>query len=303
MEDLHLPSIIPVDSDYGRYADDNEDSEDDIDESSAYSVASSMYNFRVENGRRYTDYKNGHPFPHDEVSEENEACMHAMISCLLDNKLFLSPIDESDLHCVADVGTSRGLWAEGVAERYPETEVVGFDLIPHERSTHPNCSYIVADATEDWVLDRPSMKFDLVHIRSLFVGIKDWPQLYKQCFENMSSGGWIEQLEVEIAAMADDETNDLYSYIQSLARYSQEMSRAAGRDFQISTGMKKMIEEAGFVDVQEQKLKLPLGPWSTDPKMKEVGKFFERYYKSGLQGWLLHICTRSMGVGFIWNIT
>lgn len=112
----------------------------------------------------------------------------------------------------------------------------------------------------------------------------------------MNSGGWIEQLEIEIDAMADDETNDPNSYVKNLARYSMEMTRAHGRDLQISTGMKKMIEEAGFVDVQEQKLKLPLGPWSADPKMKELGKFFERYYKTGLQGWLLHICTRSMGV-------
>jgi len=183
MEDLNLPSVIPVDSDYGRYAFDSEESDDDIDESSAYSVASSMYNFRVENGRRYTDYKTGHPFPHDEVAEENEKCMHAMINCLLNNKIFLAPIDESDLRCVADVGTGLGLWVESVAERYPDTEVVGFDLIPHERPTHPNCTYIVTDVTEEWVLDRPDMKFDLIHMRSLFAAITDWPHLYKQCFE------------------------------------------------------------------------------------------------------------------------
>lgn len=112
----------------------------------------------------------------------------------------------------------------------------------------------------------------------------------------MNSGGWIEQLEVEIDVMADDETDDPNSYIKSLAAYTLDMSRAAGRDFQVSTGMKKMIEEAGFVDVHEQRLKLPLGPWSTDPKMKDVGRFYERFYKTGLQGWLLHICTRSMGV-------
>lgn len=112
----------------------------------------------------------------------------------------------------------------------------------------------------------------------------------------MNSGGWIEQLEVEIDAFTDDETEDPNSYIKSLAAYSAEMSRAARRDFQVSRSMKQMIEEAGFVDVQEQKLKLPLGPWSTDPKMKDVGRFYERFYKTGLQGWLLQICTRWLGV-------
>ena len=179
MDNLNIPSTIPVDQSYGRtqFELDEED-----DSTSTYSVASSMYNFRMENGRRYHDYKDGHPFPYDEVSEENEIVMHHMMLALLDNKYYLSPLPESSLRCVVDVGTGLGLWAEGVAERYPDTQVVGIDMAPHERPTHPNCSYILADATEEWILDDPSMKFDLVYIRSLF-GVRDWPALYRQCFE------------------------------------------------------------------------------------------------------------------------
>jgi SAM-dependent methyltransferase len=146
-------------------------------------VASSAHNFRVEHGRRYHDYKDGHPFPHDEVSGENDTVMHEMCLLLLDDRYYLSPIDESALQAVADVGTGLGLWAEGVAERCPDTQVVGIDLMPHERTTHPNCSFIISDATEEWVLDDPRMKFDLVHIRNLFGGVRDWAVLYKHCFE------------------------------------------------------------------------------------------------------------------------
>lgn len=180
MEQLISDTAIAVDEDYGRYRY-PEDEEDAAD--SAYSVASSVYNFRVEHGRRYHDYKEGHPFPYDEVSEENERVMHEMMHLVLDNKYFLSPIDDASLHCVADVGAGMGLWAEGVAEKYPDTQVVGIERTPHERSTHPNFSYIIADAQDEWILDDPSMKFDLVHIRSLFVGVRDWDALYKNCFE------------------------------------------------------------------------------------------------------------------------
>ena len=179
MENLNLPSVIPVDEEYGRY----QFELDDEEATSAYSVTSSAYNFRLENGRRYHDYKDGHPFPHDEVSEENEVVLHEMCLLLFDNRYYLSPVPESSLGCVADVGTGLGLWAEGMAERYPNTQVVGIDTVPHERPTHPNCSYIISDATEEWVLDDPNMKFDLIHMRSLFVGVKDWDALYKQCFE------------------------------------------------------------------------------------------------------------------------
>jgi SAM-dependent methyltransferase len=179
MDNLYIPNTIPVDESYGRV---QFGLDDEVDSASIYSVTSSAYNFRMEHGRRYHDYKAGHPFPYDAVSEENEILMHHMMLLLLDNKDYLSPIPESSLRCVADVGSGLGLWAEGVAERYPDAKVVGIDTTPHERSINPNCSYIMSDATEEWVLDDPSMKFDLVHIRSLF-GVKDWPELYTQCFE------------------------------------------------------------------------------------------------------------------------
>jgi hypothetical protein len=120
----------------------------------------------------------------------------------------------------------------------------------------------------------------------------------------MNSGGWIEHMEVEIDALTDDPEILPGSQIRALTEYTKEMTVATGRDFQLSIGMKGMIEQAGFVDVQEQRLKLPLGPWATDPKMKDLGRFYERFYKTGLQGWLLQLCTRNMGVSganFSWT--
>jgi len=102
-------------------------------------------------------------------------------------------------------------------------------------------------------------------------------------------------MEVEIDALTDDPEILPGSQIRALTEYTKEMTVATGRDFQLSIGMKGMIEQAGFVDVQEQRLKPPLGPWATDPKMKDLGRFYERLYKTGLQGWLLQLCTRNMG--------
>ena len=179
MEDLNLPGGIPVDPDYGESS---EYPEDDVADS-AYSQASSIHNFRVEHGRRYHEYKEGHPFPYDEITRKNEVCFHELIYLLLDHRYFLAPLDESNLRHVADVGTGDGFWAEAVAQRYPDTEVVGIDTIFHGRSIEPNCSYLVQDVTEEWVLDQPSMLFDLIHIRNLFVGVTDWQPVYAQCFE------------------------------------------------------------------------------------------------------------------------
>ncbi|KAK5031167.1 hypothetical protein LTS07_004902 [Exophiala sideris] len=293
MEDLNLPNVISIDEAYGRFGTDDDG---DRDASSSLSVASSAYTFRMEHGRRYHDYKIGSPFPHDEVSDENDFLLHELCLVLLDDRYYLAPIDETSLHCVVDVGTGLGLWAEGVAERFPDSQVVGIDLTPHPRSIFPNCSYMLSDASEEWVLDDPTMKFDLAHIRSLFGSVPDWAALYKNCFDNMNSGGWIEHLEMEINAQTDDAEVPADSQIKFLSSFAHtHMTVASGRDFGISFGMRKLIEEAGFVDVQEKRLKVPLGPWASDPKLKEVGRLCERFYKTGLQGWLMHVCTRSLG--------
>ncbi len=179
MQNLNVPGGIPVDSDYGESS---QFLEDDVADS-AYSQASSIHNWRVEHGRRYWEYRDGHPFPYDDMTKQNEASLHELIYLLLDHKYFMSPMDESSLQHVADVGTGEGFWAEAVAERYPDIEVTGIDKMVRDRSVVPNCSWLQQDVTEEWILDQPATKFDLIHIRSLFVGVKDWQPVYAQCFE------------------------------------------------------------------------------------------------------------------------
>ena len=113
---------------------------------------------------------------------------------------------------------------------------------------------------------------------------------------SMNSGGWVEQYEVEIDARTDDGSELPDSQILKFSNLKSQMKEASGRDFEVSYKIKDMLKQAGFVDVQEQRVKLPLGPWADDPKWKDIGRFFERFYKTGLQGWLLHICTRHLGV-------
>ncbi|ETN46838.1 uncharacterized protein HMPREF1541_01027 [Cyphellophora europaea CBS 101466] len=291
MDDLSLPSEIPVDEDYGLSRD------LDYDDGSAYSIASTKYNFTWENGRLYHDYKAGHPFPYDERSQENEEVLHEMMLYIQDDKYFAAPVDGDQLKNVLDLGCGLGLWSEGVADRYPECNVLGVDSAPRNDPIIPNCQFELADVTEEWLFVNPSTKFDLVHIRSLFASLKleDWLPLYKQCLDNMESGAWIEQIEVEIKVYCDDDTRKPDGELERLAEMTQVMSSTHGAYFQIAENMSTMMRDAGFTDVREAKYKLPVGWWSADPKYKEIGKFFERFYKTGLQGWLMHIWTKSMG--------
>jgi hypothetical protein len=112
----------------------------------------------------------------------------------------------------------------------------------------------------------------------------------------MKPGAWIEQIEVEIIARCDDNTKKPDSEIFKLAKFADDLGAAVKLNFRIAEQMADMMRQAGFVDVKEGQYKLPLGWWSADPKYREIGKFYELFYKTGLQGWLLAAMTRYMNV-------
>lgn len=72
-----------------------------------------------------------------------------------------------------------------------------------------------------------------------------------------------------------------------------------GRTFKIGPMSKKLMEEAGFVDVVEQVWKVPTGPWSSDPKFKEIGRWQLLYLNTGLEGMALYILKNVLGASFL----
>lgn len=66
-----------------------------------------------------------------------------------------------------------------------------------------------------------------------------------------------------------------------------------GRTFKLNT--KKDLEEVGFVDVVEERFKLPIGPWMKDKKWKEIGRWSLLHISSGLEGMALYMLTHIHG--------
>lgn len=52
---------------------------------------------------------------------------------------------------------------------------------------------------------------------------------------------------------------------------------------------------AGFVDIVEVRHKLPLGPWSSDARLYELGRYFEMFWRTGCQGWLMQSFIKDLG--------
>lgn len=61
-----------------------------------------------------------------------------------------------------------------------------------------------------------------------------------------------------------------------------------GRTFLVVERAKKLLEEAGFVDIVEHKVKVPIGSWPADPKLKELGR-----WNLFLKTWILLLLYRT----------
>ena len=186
-----------------------------------------------------------------------------MLTLLLSNRLYLAPIDEEKCRRVIDVGCGTGIWAIDFADGHPAAEVTGIDLSPIQPAwVPPNCQFVIDDVTEEWTY--PVEHFDFVHIRCLMGSISDWPALYRQAYDHLVPGSWIQHLEMDIRFTSDDGTVGPDHIMAEWSRTFIDAGERIGKTFKIANNSARLLQEAGFKDVHETWFKVPVGGWTKD---------------------------------------
>ncbi|KAL3595893.1 hypothetical protein FPOAC2_10263 [Fusarium poae] len=235
------------------------------------SLASSIINYKYENGRRYHAFRAGtYLLPNDDKEQDRMDLVHHLYGLLLGGKLFLAPIPHEP-HRVLDLGTGTGIWAMDFADEYPSAEVIGTDLSPIQpKWTPPNCFFEVDDFEAEWLYTKP---FDFIHARELEGCISNDDELFRRTFRHLAPGGYIEFQAAYPHWLSDDGTADKAENAQSWLKILLEGSAKFGKSLEGAVNWKNKIEKAGFVDVQEEVRKMPIGAWPKDPKLKEMGRY------------------------------
>ncbi|RDW65158.1 hypothetical protein BP5796_09850 [Coleophoma crateriformis] len=286
--------------------------EEDIFGSTA-SIASSIYKFREENGRTYNSYGDRSMAPKPriptvDIERDRLDLQHHLWQLTFDGKIFTAPINEKKLHRVLDVGTGTGIWAIDMGDMFPGAEVSGVDVSPIQPqlcessytldilqltsvSVPTNVKFEIDDLEKPWTFTKG---FDFVFSRMIAGSFSDWKEYIERCFAFTNPGGYLEVQDVCLPVRCDDDTlegTNLEKYGELLLEGSLKVG--VGLDVALTT--KKMMEEAGFVDVVEVIYKWPMNKWPANKKMKEIGLWAHEATISNLTGLSIALFTHGLG--------
>ncbi|RFU27415.1 hypothetical protein B7463_g8910, partial [Scytalidium lignicola] len=233
-----------------------------------------------ENGRLYHGFRKGkYMFPCDEAEKDRMDIFHKFFLVARRDQLHSTPfIPNYDRGPrILDLGTGTGIWAIDMAE------------IP------PNLTFNQRDIESPWHgMDLDS--WDLIHVRMLNGSVTSWPELYQKIYRHLKpSYGWLEHVELDMWPRCDDGTLPANSALINWARYLYEATNLAYRPMAYNTETRAMLERQGFVEIQEQVIKIPMNPWPSDPHMKDIGRWYNLGITQGLEALTIGPLTRMSG--------
>ncbi|KAE8362373.1 S-adenosyl-L-methionine-dependent methyltransferase [Aspergillus caelatus] len=257
------------------------------------SLSSSVFAYKFEHGRRYHAYRDENYYlPNDDEEKGRLDLFHHILTLSCNNKLHLAPISP-DVEQILDLGTGTGIWAIDMGDLYPSTEVLGNDLSPIQPTmVPPNVRFEVDDVENDW--DYRS-EFDYIHARYFAGAIKDWPNLLRQTFKFTKPGGWVEFQDFEMQFYTTNGEFKTGCPLDKWCTESIEGLRSVGLEPSPGPKLQQWFKDAGFTNVQQKVVPVPVGVWPKDKRLKTVGALNYHQFNDGLDGMSLRIFTAMKG--------
>ncbi|RYP43673.1 hypothetical protein DL768_009791 [Monosporascus sp. mg162] len=184
--------------------------------------------------------------------------------------LIVCPIDlEKPNLRILDSGTGGGYWLQDLLERNPqlrEGTLVGTDVTNvrfPKGGVAPLISLQTQSITEPWPQEWKG-NFDLVQQRLVLGACGSFPfaEATKNLAELVRPGGWIQMIEPDQICGIDDGPA-MRDFITLVTWVFEDM----GGNARYAYDMKRWVQEAGIVDVEERSVPLFLGAKNPDPDL------------------------------------
>ncbi len=103
--------------------------------------------------------------------------------------------------------------------------------------------------------------------------------------------GSLEQVEIDLQPRCDDGTLP-YDQIGQWYDWLSDATQRASRPIAYQHNTRQLLEAQGFVEIEEEIIRLPLNSWPTDPRSKEIGRWYNLGMTEGLEALSLGPFTR-----------
>ncbi|KAG8932997.1 hypothetical protein FRC01_011397 [Tulasnella sp. 417] len=191
---------------------------------------------------------------------------------------------------VLDIGTGSGAWCVDMARAFPNADVVGMDLVPVKASSvpPPNCRFEVGNANTDLAEMYTAESFDLVHVRSVLQGIKDFDSFFRNVWRMLRPGGILLVMDLRLSTW-DEEGRELeykeqgqpgFNWFRKMLYHLLEAAKARNPSIHLSHRITECLQEMGddiWEKVDRFDLYLPVGNFDSptmSPNQRVGGKLF-----------------------------
>ncbi|KAI7866322.1 S-adenosyl-L-methionine-dependent methyltransferase [Spinellus fusiger] len=204
---------------------------------------------------------------------------------------------------ILDSACGVGLWSLEMAQAYPDTQVIGLDLLPPMNGTSPlndfpscnsmgvaglpNLTYMCADILGP--LPFPDNSFDFIYQRDVatVVPAKHWPTLLAEFYRVLKPGGHLELVEYNLLFQRPGPVLALVNEWYKIA------ASTIGVDPHYIQSIETRLVQTGFEQVKDNTHIIPIGEWPKDHVQKQHGYMYKEQmkglFKSMKKWWLSEI--------------
>jgi len=243
--------------------------------------------FTMAHGRKVSAVSDHYTLPVDEEEINRMSIEHRMLRFVYGGKNYVGPVNDvlapsrRRQRRVLDCGTGSGLWASEMADEFPHAQIIGVDVAPIQPEEVPvNCSYEIYDMTKGRrLLPYDAGYFDLVHMRSIYTGITDYPALLREASRTLRPGGLLILAEIDSTPMTEakipipsGQEGRAPGWCAFWEAYRQCLDRR-GVDSNLPTRLRSMLQQiGGFQQITAQEALIPVGFWPRDPILLTIGQ-------------------------------
>lgn len=111
----------------------------------------------------------------------------------------------------------------------------------------------------------------------------------------MKPGGWVEHLEQSVVPTSYDGTHK-GTVFEEWGSVSLQAGDAFGKSLRILDEAADYMKEAGFEEVTENRIAMPIGAWPKDKRLKELGRYNRLHWEEGIEGWSMYLLVHFLKV-------